>query len=82
MTAGCDRQDEDEQEDAHFALAHELRGGAERARQPRDDARHDDHGNAVADSLVGDLLAQPHQEQGAGMSRLMTVITTNPTPGL
>jgi hypothetical protein len=29
------------------------------------DARHDDERHAVADSAAGDLLANPHQEQGS-----------------
>ena len=34
-------------------------------RKPRDDAGHDDQRDAVADPAAGDLLADPHQEQGA-----------------
>src|SRR3546814_15534745 len=35
----------------------------------RDDARHDDQRNAVADTPAGDLLAKPHQEHGAADQR-------------
>src|SRR6202046_3769622 len=66
---GGDGQDEDEQEDAHLALAHELRRSAERARQARDDSRHDDQRDAVADSAFGNLLADPHQEHRARRQR-------------
>ena len=34
-------------------------------REPGDDAGHDDQRNAVADAAAGDLLTDPHQEQGA-----------------
>ena len=34
-------------------------------RQAGDDAGHDDQRHAVADAAAGDLLADPHQEQGA-----------------
>ena len=34
-------------------------------RQARDDPGHDDQRHAVADAAAGDLLADPHQEQGA-----------------
>ena len=34
-------------------------------RQASDDAGHDDQRDAVADAAAGDLLADPHQEQGA-----------------
>ena len=36
-----------------------------RLRQARDNAGHDDQRDAVADAAAGDLLADPHQEQGA-----------------
>ena len=36
-----------------------------RARQARDDPRHDDQRDAVADSALGDLLADPHHEHRA-----------------
>ena len=38
---------------------------ADALRQARDDAGHDDQRHAVADTAAGDLLADPHQEQGA-----------------
>src|SRR6202046_713081 len=62
---GGDGQGGDEEEDAHLALAHELRRGAERARQTSDDSGHDDERDAVADSAFGNLLADPHQEHRA-----------------
>ena len=31
-----------------------------------DDAGHDDEADAVADAVLVDLLAEPHQEDGAG----------------
>src|SRR3546814_8094393 len=61
------RAAEDEEDDAaaHRAFAdlgEELR---EAARKLREDARHDDERHAVADAAAGDLLAEPHPEQGA-----------------
>ena len=50
----------------HLAGVHRLGGVADGARQARDDARQDDHRDAVADAALGDLLAEPHQEQRAG----------------
>ena len=38
-------------------------------RQPRDDAAEDDERDAVADAALGDLLAQPHQEDGPAGQR-------------
>ena len=37
-----------------------------RGGQARDDVDGDDHRDTVADALVGDLFAQPHQQQRAG----------------
>ena len=39
------------------------------AREADDDARVDDERHAVADAALGDLLAQPHDEAGAGRQR-------------
>ena len=50
-------------------VLHHLEGVADGARQARDDAGEDDHGDAVADAALGDLLAEPHQEHGAGGHR-------------
>ena len=63
--------DEDQQHDQriHFAGAHHFQGIADGARQARDDAGDDDHGDAVADAAFGDLLAEPHDEDGAGGDR-------------
>ena len=39
------------------------------ARQADDDAGEDEQRHAVADAALGDLLAQPHDERGAGGQR-------------
>ena len=40
--------------------------GRDRDRQPRQDARHDQEADSVADPVLVDLLADPHQENRAG----------------
>ena len=56
-------------EQADLLQAHELEQ-AHRARgQALDDAREDDQRDAVADADLGDLLAEPHDEDGAGGQR-------------
>src|SRR5712671_136764 len=61
-----DRHQRDREHGLHLPVAHRLEGAAERPREPRHDAGEDDHGDAVADAALGDLLAQPHQEHRAG----------------
>jgi hypothetical protein len=62
----ADHQDEDQRERrVDFAVADELERAADRRRQARDDAREDDHRDAVAEAALRDLLAEPHQEHGA-----------------
>ena len=39
--------------------------GSGRVRDAGDDAGHDDERDAVADAVLVDLLAEPHQEHGA-----------------
>src|SRR5204862_521001 len=51
------------------AGAAELEGGGQGVRQIGDDAGHDDQRDAVADAARGDLLAKPHQEDGAAGQR-------------
>src|SRR5699024_46038 len=60
--------DEDAQrrEDVQFTTANQLQCTADRRRQTGDDGGEDQHGYAVADAALGDLLAKPHQEHGAG----------------
>ena len=60
-----DHDDQQHDDRVHLAAAHQIQGAADGARQLGDDARHDDHGDAVADAALGDLLAQPHDEQRA-----------------
>ena len=40
-----------------------------RRRHAGDDAGHDDEADAVADAVLVDLLAEPHQEDGAAVMR-------------
>ena len=47
-------------------LDEQLHGGVGHA---GDDAREDDQRDAVADAALGDLLAEPHDERGAGGER-------------
>jgi hypothetical protein len=49
-------------------------------RQRGDDAGHDDQRHAVADAAAGDLLADPHQEQGAA-DQADRAATRNSMPG-
>jgi hypothetical protein len=66
---GGDRADQEQQQQregrVHLAGAHLLEGAADGGRQPGDDAGEDQHGDAVADAALGDLLAEPHQEHRA-----------------
>jgi hypothetical protein len=57
--------DQDQAQRIDRAGAAALEQLDERGRQAGDDARHDDQRDAVADAAAGDLLTQPHQEQGA-----------------
>ena len=43
-----------------------LEGAPDRRRDARHDAGEDDERDAVADAALGDLLAHPHDERGAG----------------
>ena len=52
-------------ERVHRAGAAALEQLGQRLRHRGDDAGHDDQRHAVADAAAGDLLADPHQEQGA-----------------
>ena len=55
--------DEDDGTAVHFGDA----GNSleiESVRETGDDTDHDDHGDTVADTLVGDFLTEPHQDQG------------------
>ena len=67
---------------ADLALAHELRSVVTIADgKLGDDAGEDDQRDAVADAALGDLLAEPHDERGAGVSVIM-VISRKLQPGL
>src|SRR5207237_269639 len=55
----------DDDDAAHRAGATAFQQLHYTLRQTRNDARHDDQGDAVANAAAGDLLADPHQEQGA-----------------
>ena len=50
---------------AHRAGAAAFEQLGDALRQARDDAGHDDQRHAIADAAAGDLLADPHQEQGS-----------------
>lgn len=50
-------------EPSGLAVEEQVLGGL---RQPGHDAGHDDQADAVADTILVDLLTQPHQEDGAG----------------
>src|SRR3546814_10184407 len=64
-----DDDDSDDDQRRHSPGAALLEQADDRRRQMRDDARHDDQRNAVADTPAGDLLAKPHQEHGAADQR-------------
>jgi hypothetical protein len=53
----------------HGARAHQFERSRDRVRQPDRDAGEDDDRDAVAEPALGDLLAEPHQEHGAGDER-------------
>ena len=50
----------------HLAGINRFDGTADRTRQSGDDARKDEHGDAVSDAALGHLLPKPHQEHGPG----------------
>ena len=56
------RQDAEQHEPGEVGVAEEA---GQRARSAADDAREDDEADAVADPLLGDQLAQPHQDDRA-----------------
>ena len=62
-----DHQDRDQR--AHVAVADLLEHADQRGGQARHDAGEDDQRDAVADAALGDLLADPHQEDGTGGQR-------------
>ena len=60
-----DFQDEDDRTAVHLGdTSRELCFQGER--QTGDNTDHDDHGNTVADTVIRDTLAEPHDEQGGG----------------
>ena len=63
------QQEDDDEDGRDRAGAAELEGGGQGVRQVGDDAGHDDQRDAVADAARGDLLAEPHQEDGAAGQR-------------
>ena len=62
-------QDADDHAGRERAGAAQLHGAGEGARQVGDDAGEDDQRDAVAHAALGDLLAQPHQEDRAAGER-------------
>ena len=64
-----DHGHEERREDRELALADELQRGEHGVRQLGDDAREDDHGDAVPDATLRHLLAQPHDEGRTGRER-------------
>ncbi len=67
---GDDHGEQDQREGRiHFAGADDFQRAADSSRQARDDARQNDHRDAVAEAALGDLLAEPHQEHRAGDQR-------------
>ena len=63
--SGGDQDDAGDHQRVHRAGAAALEQLRERRRQLGDDPGHDDQRHAIADAAAGDLLADPHQEQGA-----------------
>ena len=59
---------DDEDQQTAAAVGRELLGalGEEGVRKAGDDTDHNDDGDTIADSAVGDPLTQPHDEHGAG----------------
>src|SRR5438309_54975 len=58
--------EEDRGEQAQLAPADHLDGADHPAREADDDPGEDEQAHSVADPALGDLLAQPHDEGGAG----------------
>ena len=57
--------DEDDRTTVHLSdTSRELSLQCER--QTSDDTNHNDHGDTIADTVVGDTLTEPHDEQGCG----------------
>ncbi len=46
----------------HLAVTHQLRRARDRSGHARNDSRENDHRDAVADTALGNLLTEPHQE--------------------
>ena len=63
--------DEQEQREQRLerAAADEIERLGDRARQPGDDAGENDDRDTVADTALGNLLAEPHQKHGTGHKR-------------
>ena len=64
-----DHEDDHQADDAEGEQLEPVGAGqelADRGRDSRHDAGEDDEADAVADPLLGDQLAQPHQDDGAG----------------
>src|SRR5262249_20166607 len=59
----------EEHEELHLARGQQGVGRGDRRGQADDDTREDDQRDPVADALLGDLLADPHDERGAGGQR-------------
>ncbi|MNN17086.1 hypothetical protein D3C81_1302560 [compost metagenome] len=64
-----DRHDEDRRDDAHGTRADQFKQSADRVGQARCDTAKDDDRDAVAQTTLGDLLTQPHQEHRTGHQR-------------
>src|SRR5258708_7314580 len=58
--------DEERGERMHRPRAYQLQRAGDGVRQAGGDAGEDDDRDAVAEAALGDLLAEPHQEHGAG----------------
>ena len=61
--------DQQDRQAADVAVANLFQRADRRRRQAGDDTGEDDQRDAVADAALGDLLAEPHQEHGAGGQR-------------
>src|SRR5690606_10042618 len=61
--------DDQQSEDVDVALPSRLERLTDGRRQARHDAGEDQHGDAVADTPLGDLFAEPHHEHGASYER-------------
>src|SRR5262249_39631772 len=66
---GHEEQHENQRQDREVALPDGLEEAEDRGRQAHDDAREDDERNPVPDAALGDLLAQPHDEDRPGRQR-------------